>query len=660
MVPGPDAHILRISRLQVSVAAVTTLVIGLLVLAGWLLPLPILRSGLPGIPETKPNTALALILSATALWASRSEQAGFESFLRAVGLACGITVALLGVLTLAQDLFSWNIGIDVLIQSDIARSVDLQLPGRMSQASAVDFIILGAALTLLYLRPRAANWTIQLLAALTFFSSLMALIGYAYDVRQLYRPMALPTAIATLALSLGVLAARPERAFMKVITAQAPGGTMLRRLLPLVILLPIVLGWVRLAGQRAGFYGFEFGLALLVIFNTLILTTVLWWTARPINLYHAELQQTEERYRSTLENMMEGCQIIGFNWRYLYLNDVAVRHGHGDKTRMLGRTMMEVYPGIDATPMFTELRRCMEKRVHHRMENEFAYSDGSKGWFSLSIEPVPEGIFILSTDITKEKELQEELRKHREHLEELVEERTAQLEAANKELEAFSYSVSHDLRAPLRHIVGFSEMLQKHASDSLDERGRHHLNTIADSAKEMGVLIDELLVFSRMGRTEMRTAVVDVGYLVKEIIERESTRPEVRQRTIDWTIDPLPHVRADPTMLRLVFQNLIGNAIKFTRRRDKAVVHIGTSSETTRTVFFVRDNGAGFDMQYAQKLFGVFQRLHRTEDFEGTGVGLANVRRIVSRHGGKTWAEGEVDKGATFYFSLPKLTEGRT
>ena len=231
--------------------------------------------------------------------------------------------------------------------------------------------------------------------------------------------------------------------------------------------------------------------------------------------------------------------------------------------------------------------------------------------------------------------------------------RAAELEATNKDLESFAYSVSHDLRAPLRHLAGFSELLQKQASSLLDDKSRRYIQTILDSAKRMGNLIDDLLAFSRVGRAETKKTLVSMEQLVKEVIAELSQ--ETKGREIAWKIGALPVCYGDRSMLKLVVVNLVSNAVKFTRMRARAEIEIGCADGNKNEVeMFVKDNGAGFDMRYVDKLFGVFQRLHSSEEFEGTGIGLATVQRIIHRHGGKVQADGVVDQGAAFYFSLPK------
>ena len=226
-----------------------------------------------------------------------------------------------------------------------------------------------------------------------------------------------------------------------------------------------------------------------------------------------------------------------------------------------------------------------------------------------------------------------------------------QLTSINKELEAFSYSVSHDLRAPFRHIVGYAQLLKKFEGEKLSERGNRFIDTIIESGVSAGDLVDDLLSFSQMGRSSLTPIAIDMNALVQE--ERRKL-PVEAGRTIEWRIADLAPARADPVMLRLVLQNLLENAVKFSRGREPAVIEIGSLESVGETVYSVRDNGTGFDMAYVGKLFGVFQRLHRVEEFEGTGIGLANVKRIIDRHGGRVWAEGQVGGGAIFFFALPK------
>jgi PAS domain S-box-containing protein len=507
------------------------------------------------------------------------------------------------------------------------------------------------------------------------------------------------------------------------------------------------------------------------------------------------LRESEHRYRSTLDTMMEGCQILDFNWNYIYINAAAEKHNRRLSSELIGKKYMDVWPGIRDTQVFSFIRHTMEKREVHHLENKFIFPDESFGWFDLTIQPIPQGVFILSMDITERKKAEESLvnqhllyedivntqpsgvyrikvpssdqwnadnwasmsgklysvefvserfcqllkikeqdfiddpgiipemvyeedkmdfstrnvealqsvskfvwegrmvidsqirwmhfesiprwlasgeiiftgvlsdvteqklaeekiKLFNEELEIRVIERTSQLEASNKELEAFSYSVSHDLRAPLRHISGYADLLNRKYSDVLPEKGRHYVDTISGAVGQMGELIDDLLKFSRTGRQEMNKSAFEMDLLLDEVLKM--IKQDTGDRTITWVVAQMPKVVGDLNLLKLVWVNLISNAVKFTRNKKVAKIEIGFELINKEFVFFVRDNGAGFDMQYAHKLFGVFQRLHSAGEYEGTGIGLANVRRIIMRHGGRTWAESKPEMGATFYFTLLK------
>jgi PAS domain S-box-containing protein len=363
------------------------------------------------------------------------------------------------------------------------------------------------------------------------------------------------------------------------------------------------------------------------------------------------LRTSEEKYRTLFDSIDVGVCTIEVlfdgnekpvDYRFLEVNpsfekQTGIQNAPGRRMREIAplheEHWFEMYGRIALTG---EPARFENQAMQlHRWYDVYAFRVG---------EPQERHVAIHFKDITERKQGEEEMRQL-----------NAQLETANKELEAFSYSVSHDLRAPLRHIDGFVQLLTDHMAGRLDAEGTRHLSTIARSAKRMGVLIDDLLVFSRMAKSEMRLSQVSSERLVREVIN--DLQAETQNREIAWTIGDLPEVYGDAAMLRQVWANLIGNAVKYTRPRARAEIEIGGAPEGTEWVFVIRDNGVGFDPEYAGKLFGVFQRLHRADEFEGTGIGLANVRRIVHRHGGRTWADGSVDGGAVFHFSLPRREE---
>jgi signal transduction histidine kinase/HAMP domain-containing protein len=368
---------------------------------------------------------------------------------------------------------------------------------------------------------------------------------------------------------------------------------------------------------------------------------------------NADLHRSRAELQSLFVSIDEGYCIIevifdganrAVDYRYLIVNPAFEKQS--GLTDAQGRRIRELFPNYEVS-WFETYGRVVQSGEPIRFQN---FSALMGRWFDVYAfrygDPQKHQVAILFTNITERKQREEEIRQ----LNTVLQQRATQLEAANGELEAFSYSVSHDLRAPLRHIDGFANLLHKQAAASLDDQGRRFLATISESARRMGRLIDDLLSFSRMGRSHMQPGAIDQDALVATVV-REGRYPA----GVEWQIAPLPRVHGDHAMLRQVWSNLIDNAVKYSSKVPHPRIEIGSQADEPagEMVFFVRDNGAGFDMRYATKLFGVFQRLHGVAEFEGTGIGLANVRRIVTRHGGRTWAESEPGRGATFYFSLP-------
>jgi PAS domain S-box-containing protein len=373
----------------------------------------------------------------------------------------------------------------------------------------------------------------------------------------------------------------------------------------------------------------------------------------------AVMRESEHRLRNILDTMFVFVGLIDLDGRIVEVNQAPLEAASLKREDVLGRTVAESYWFSHSPTLQTQVSQALGRVATGEISRE-DYSIRIAGGEQITIDttfaPLRDAsgrvmqIVGSAVDITKRKYAEEQVQLLNTELEKRVVERTAQLKSANEELEAFSYSISHDLRAPLRAVNGFAGIVLEDFGSQLSEEGRDYLQRIRKGGQRMGDLIDDLLAFSRLSRQSMNRHQMDTGKLTQEVLVE--LKPLMEGRQIEIKAGNLPACAGDRALLRQVWINLISNAIKYTQGRDLAIIEIGCSRNKGEDVFFVRDNGAGFDMKYVNKLFGVFQRLHRADEFEGTGVGLAIVQRIVHRHGGRIWAEAEVDRGATFHFTL--------
>lgn len=642
-------------------SAFACLLSGAAALVGWSLNAPWLR-GLPaGGFAMNPVTASAFLCAGISLALYGRARS------RLPGLVCAAAVATAGLSRLLSAVGVVDFRVDgTLFVEALAASGGLDRSG-MAPNTSMNLVLAGLALLALHVGGRRGRSLADVFALTSVALVSIPLIGYAYGLDALrhatwFMPTALNMAATLLVLDVGIVTARPWAGLVRVIADTTTGGLVARRLLPAAVAVPLALGFLRVHGQRAGLYDVQFGTILMVVSQVVLLAGVAWYTASRIaQIDRARSSAEAERVRlaaivESSDDAMIGMTLLGIavSW-----NTGAERLYGYRAEEVLGRSLTLLVAPEETDVASRTLGALGRGEAITQFERLHMRRDGTRVTVSLTLSPVRDeagqvvSIAMTARDITERRRSEQQIAELNEHLRHHAE----QVEAANKELEAFSYSVSHDLRAPLRHIDGFSDLLGRHAGASLDEKGRRYLETISGSAKSMGRLIDDLLDFSRIGRSEFRASAVDLSRLAEDV--RRGMESDAGNRSVTWCIAPLPVVQGDPAMLRLVFTNLFSNALKYTGTRDAARIEVEAQASAGEDVIFVKDNGVGFDMAYAHKLFGVFQRLHGDGEFEGTGIGLANVRRIIHRHGGRTWAEGAPDAGATFYVSIPRAADAR-
>jgi signal transduction histidine kinase len=550
----------RLSLLNLipKVASTVAILVGCVVLVGWTLNIDVLKRILPGLVAMNPATAIAFVIAGAATRLLLNKDVDRRPRRLAQGLA--LVVTMVGLLKLVEILFGWDLGIDQLLfrQGLESEATVTGVPNQMAPNTALNFLLVGCALLLVDRPTGRSYWLAQFLILVAAAASLLALIGYAYDVKSLYGvssyiPMALHTALTFIALLAGLLCARPDRGLIAIVVSNRVGGVIARRLLPAAIFVPVVLGWLRLKGQQVGLYDSELGVALMVVSSIAIFAVLVMWSARLLNRTDIKREQAEEELR----------------WAYSEL-EIKVQ----ERTAELATT-----------------NSALQKRAE-------------------------------------------------------------ELTRSNAELEQFAYVASHDLQEPLRMVSSYTQLLARRYRGKLDDDADEFIAYAVDGATRMQTLINDLLAYSRVGTRGSEHAPTDVQRVFE--VACANLRMAIEESGAEVASGELPTVIGDEIQLGQLFQNLIGNALKFRGERP-IKVSVEAESRDGEWLFSVRDNGIGIEPQYAERIFLIFQRLHGKAEYAGTGIGLAVCKKIVERHGGRIWAESQPGEGSAFYFTLPAL-----
>lgn len=664
--------------------------LGVLILVGWLLDISVLKSPGPAFSTIKSNVAFSFVLLGISLWLLQSNRVNTK-YRRVAQILAG-TVAVIGILTVGEYLFNINLGIDQILFSEAPGALYTSSPNRMAFTAAVNLIIAGTALILVdNIRSRGIAHNLAVVGGVI---SSLAVLGYAYNSPLFFNPLPYFTRIAIYATFIfilifsGIIMARPNTGFMKTLTSQNLGSYLLRRFLPVVIILPVLLGWLWIIGEYYGYYDPAFGYALYTISTIILLSAFLWYVSHSINLMDRKREKIEEELKlsnSYNRNLIESNLDALFS-----IDPQGIITDVNSSTERITGYSRDLLIGTNFSNYFTSPEKA--RAVYQRV-----FSKGSVRDYRLDIKnmdgstPVlynaniqknesgdPIGVLASARDITELRKAQIELKDYKYNLEEQIEERTLELEKtneelkneiaerkiteiemerlmeelkrSNRELQQFAYVASHDLQEPIRMIASFTQLLERRYKGKLDDDADDFINYIVEGATRMQQLIEDLLTYSRVTTRAEPFNKIDLEDVFSKSVA--NLKLMIDETNAEITHDPLPIVSADRSQIIQLFQNLLGNSLKFRSKEDPRI-HISVNRDDYSWIFEFADNGIGISPDHQERIFRVFQRLHTREEYPGTGIGLAVCEKIVQRHGGRIWIESKPGDGAKFYFTLP-------
>ena len=699
--------------------AVLCMAVGITAMIAWWLSKPLFDSLLPGLGTMKPNTALCFLVGGLSLagllaQSRRAADGAINRLLIRIQPAAALLLLLIAGSTLISYVLQMPIGIDKLLVRDDLPNPMTVFPWRMSPISAISFSLLAIAMLPWPARLTRLWLAMELIVLLTLVSAFIMVLGYAYQAASLYSlpgfsVVALHTAIGLLLLTKAVLTVHPRFLLAGQIMAPDQAGAEMRRLLPAAVVLPCIVGWLLLQGQRRGWYGPEIGLAVFTAANMLVFSSLVWWNARVVRRSEATLLAHLRRVQAVAEmdrailGMRSTREIAGKALDHLRrmipcacaslvvfdrnsgahrllaagacgeTNFVARAHsiaGYEQALRDVGNGQSIVIGDLislrSESELFVELRKAgavsyaaLPLRGEQHLLGMLELSDSRPNCFTKEHLDAAHTIADQLAIALQQALLREDIDRHTASLERRVQERTRELQVmnqeltfANRDLEEFTASAAHDLRAPLNAMAGHCGILRDFIQHQTDEDARHRMERIDASVRRMNDVIDGMLGLAQLTKIELARRAVDLNLVAAEVVQE--LQQQYPSHRVHYRMDCGPAICADPRLIRSLLVNLLGNAWKYTTHTERPSVELARVEDESGPAFVVRDNGVGFDMNFAQHLFEPFRRMHTMSEFPGVGIGLATSARIVQRYGGKIWAESTIGQGTAFHFTLPQ------